>query len=117
VIAVQQERGLAATGELAHEAGAPVLAGSSLKAALDLDWDDPGACDAALAVVLTALDAVEAFAARQDLLGTATQVVALAPLHTHPHRLTFQQLNLPHESLAEGVPAGREANRWPRPTA
>src|SRR6267154_2791993 len=55
VIAVQQGRGLAATGELAQEAGAPVLAGSSLKAALDLDWDDPGSRDQSLVVVLAAL--------------------------------------------------------------
>jgi hypothetical protein len=78
VIAVQQGRGLAATGELAHEAGAPILAGSSLKAALDLDWEDPGARDQALAVVLAALEAVETFVAANDLLGTATGVVALA---------------------------------------
>src|SRR6267154_3851893 len=55
VIAVRQGRGLAATGELAQEAGAPVLAGSSLKAALDLDWDDPGSRDQSLVVVLAAL--------------------------------------------------------------
>ena len=38
VIARQQGRGLP---EVAAEAGAPLVAGSSLKAALDLDWDDP----------------------------------------------------------------------------
>src|SRR5262249_8949961 len=43
VIANQQGRGLAAAGDLAIFAGAPVLAGSTLKAALDLGWDEPNA--------------------------------------------------------------------------
>ena len=38
VIARQQGRGLRAVAE---EAGASLVAGPSLKAALDLDWDDP----------------------------------------------------------------------------
>lgn len=38
VIADQQGRGLA---DMAREAGAAVVSGSSLKAALDLNWDDP----------------------------------------------------------------------------
>jgi transposase-like protein len=29
-------------------------------------------------------------------------------LHTHPHRLTFQQLNLPHESLTQRADVSRE---------
>lgn len=53
VIARQQGRGLA---DLAAEAGTPLVAGSSLKAALDLDWDDPAAHDHALALVLDSLD-------------------------------------------------------------
>jgi IS5 family transposase len=58
VIARQQGRGLA---ELAEEAGAaPIVGGAkSLKAALDLDWDDPEERKQALARVLEALDAVE----------------------------------------------------------
>jgi transposase len=58
VIARQQGRELAA---VAAEAGAGIVAGSSLKAALDRDWDDPQARGDALAVVLAALDAVEAW--------------------------------------------------------
>jgi Transposase domain (DUF772) len=61
VVARQQGRGLAAVAELAAEAGAPVLGGSSLKAALDCDWDDPTARQHALVVVVDALDAVESF--------------------------------------------------------
>jgi hypothetical protein len=62
-----------------------------VKAALDCDWDDPAARDGALGVVLGFLEAVEAFAAGQQVaaapgvdaaLGAARQVrdqdVALA---------------------------------------
>ena len=66
VIAVLQGRGQAAgITMLAQQAGTPELAASSLKAALDRDWDDPGARDDALAVVLGLLDRVEAFIAGQ----------------------------------------------------
>ncbi len=64
VIAVLQGRGQAAgTAVVAAQAGVPELAASSLKAALDLDWDDPAARDQALAGVLGLLDRVEAFIA------------------------------------------------------
>src|SRR6266571_7137017 len=56
VIARQQGRELT---EIAREANAVVVAGSSLKAALDQDWDDPAQCEQALGVVLAALAAVE----------------------------------------------------------
>ena len=62
VIARQQGRGLA---EVANEARAPMLAASSLKAALDRDWDDPQQRDQALQVVLEALTAVETWLATQ----------------------------------------------------
>ena len=66
VIAVLQGRGQAAgTAVVAAQAGVPELAASSLKAALDADWDDPAARDAALARVLGLLDRVEAFLAGQ----------------------------------------------------
>jgi transposase len=58
VIARQQGRGLA---EVAAEAGAPILGGSSLKAALDLNWDEPEERARALGLVLRALDAVETY--------------------------------------------------------
>ena len=62
VLARQQGRELA---DVAAAAGAPVLAGTSLKAALDLDWDDPAARTEALGVVLAALGAIEAEVAAQ----------------------------------------------------
>ena len=50
VIARQQQRDLA---DVATEAGADMIAGSSLKAALDLDWDDPVAKVQALTTLKT----------------------------------------------------------------
>lgn len=80
VIARQQGWGLAAgTALLAEHAGAGVLSASSLKAALDLDWDDPPARDHALGVVLAALDAVEVLVAAQpQALPAAVAAVAVA---------------------------------------
>jgi IS5 family transposase len=64
VLARQQGWGLAeGTEVLAARAGVPELGASSLKVALDLDWDDPAALSHALGVVLGALDRVEALAA------------------------------------------------------
>lgn len=57
VIARQPGRGLA---DVASGAGAEVLGASSLKAALDLDWNDPDSRLAALQTILGTLAAVEA---------------------------------------------------------
>jgi transposase len=62
VLARQQGRGLA---DVATEAGAPILGGPSLKAALDLDWDDPTERTRALVAVLDALGAVERYLDQQ----------------------------------------------------
>jgi IS5 family transposase len=70
VIARQQGRGLA---EVATDAGTPLVAGSSLKAALDLDWDDPAAQDRALALVLDSLEQFESW------LETQPEVLAEQP--------------------------------------
>ncbi len=48
---------------LAERSGTPELAASSLKAALDLDWDDEAALAHALGVVLVAVGRVEGLAA------------------------------------------------------
>jgi hypothetical protein len=53
VIARQQGRGLAA---VVAEAGAEIVAGSSLKAVLDLDWDNPNERNSALTLVLGVLE-------------------------------------------------------------
>jgi hypothetical protein len=66
VLARQQGWGLAeGTAVLATRAGVPMLAASSLKAALDCDWDDPAARQQALAVLLAAVGQVERFAVSQ----------------------------------------------------
>jgi hypothetical protein len=79
VIAVLQGRGQAAgTTVIAGQAGVPELAASSLKAALDRDWDDPAARGDALAVVLRLLDRVEAFLAGQAGGAAAEEAVAVA---------------------------------------
>jgi signal transduction histidine kinase len=56
VIAAQQGRGLA---EIAHELGTSIVSGSSLKTALDLDWDDPRERQNALSIILSSLNSVE----------------------------------------------------------
>jgi hypothetical protein len=56
VIARKPRRGLA---EIATEADASLIGGSSLKAALDRDWDDPDERAEALAVALATLTTVE----------------------------------------------------------
>jgi hypothetical protein len=65
VLGGQQGWGLAAAERgrmLADQAGIWVLAGPSVKAALDLDWDDPAARERAVEVVLEALAGVERLA-------------------------------------------------------
>ncbi len=57
MIARQQGRELA---EVSTEAGAEIVTASSLKAALDLNWDDPDEKALALGIVLGALHSVEA---------------------------------------------------------
>ncbi|HEV1998613.1 MAG TPA: IS1182 family transposase [Candidatus Dormibacteraeota bacterium] len=79
LVARQTARSLAA---VATVAGAPVLGGTSLKAALDLDWTDPATRDRALGQVLGALEAVEGYLAGQSLgeAGPAIQA-SLATAH------------------------------------
>jgi transposase len=79
VIAVSQGRGQAAgIPAVAGQAGVPQLAASSLKAALDRDWEDPAARDEALAEVLGFLGQVEAFAAGAAGGESAAAAVAAA---------------------------------------
>ena len=69
VLARRQGRGLA---DVATEAGAPILGGTSLKAALDLDWDDPAERTRALVAVLDALGAVERYVDEAGEVAEAT---------------------------------------------
>jgi hypothetical protein len=72
-VARQQGRGLAAVAE---EAGAALLGGSSLKAALDLNWDEPVACAQALTLILTTLETVETYIGQQPLARPEAAAVA-----------------------------------------
>lgn len=45
--------------EIAELAGAPILNSSSLKTALDLNWDEPGERQNALVIILNSLFSVE----------------------------------------------------------
>jgi len=79
VIAAAQGWGQAAgTAVVAADAGVPQLAASSLKAALDLDWDDLAARDQALAQVLGLLSQVQAFVAGWAGEEAAATAVAVA---------------------------------------
>jgi hypothetical protein len=84
ILAKQEGRDVAT---LAAEAGAACVGGPrSLKAALDLEWDDPATREQALAAVLSTVAAVEAYVAGPsagrtvpavaDCMATAQQVVA-----------------------------------------
>jgi hypothetical protein len=79
VIARQQGWGLAA---VAADAGAELVAGSGLKAALDSDWDNPDERQRALGLVLGSLEAVEQWVALQPERGRVPRVaggLAVAP--------------------------------------
>ena len=95
VIAVLQGRGQAAgTAVAAAQAGVPQLGASSLKAALDADWDDPAGREAALAEVLRLLDQVEAFIA-----GLAGDQAAGAAVRT-ARQVAGQDIDLAGPALA-----------------
>jgi hypothetical protein len=79
VLARQQGWGLAeGTRVLAERVGTPELAASSLKAALDLDWDDPAALPQALGVVLGAVGRVQELAAGLGAAGDPQVAKGLA---------------------------------------
>jgi transposase len=104
VIAVSQGWGQAAgTAVVAARAEVPQLAASSLKAALDRDWDDPAARDEALAQVLGLLDLVEAFVGGQFGDQAAAAAVAAA------RQVRDQDVDLtgPAPALRRGVAKNR----------
>ncbi|HEU4534160.1 MAG TPA: transposase [Polyangiaceae bacterium] len=58
-------------GELARRAGIPLVAGTSLKATLDLDWNDAGALRAGLSALLGQVASLRAFVRAE--LGAASE--------------------------------------------
>lgn len=98
VIASQQGRGLA---EVAEEAGAELLtSATSLKAALDLNWDDPQERKLALVGVLDALEAVEAYLSAEEDGSQASAEIRIA-------RRVREQDVLPAEEAPDGLPSLR----------
>jgi hypothetical protein len=61
-----------------REAGIPLLLGSSVKAALDIDWSDPGEKAAAITTLVHELDALQAWIAHR-----LAAEVAKPPLQAH----------------------------------
>src|SRR6266480_3956482 len=74
VVADQQGRELVEVGQ---EAGAELACETSLKAALDRDWDQPGQREEALSLVLTVLQAVESWV-QTDEKGKASLIKGVA---------------------------------------
>jgi len=99
VIARQQGRGLA---DLAAESGADLVGGVSLKAALDLDWDDPAARDTALGRVLAALTACESW------LEAHPEVVQAQPAVLRSLATATQVRDQDVTTTASGTPTLRE---------
>jgi Transposase domain (DUF772)/Transposase DDE domain len=102
VIARQQGRGL---GEVAAEAGvAPLVGGPrSLKAALDLDWDDPQARTQGLVAVLAALEAVERWLDEQVVARNSDVQAQVQASRAAAQQVRTQDV----EMTAEGIPTVR----------
>lgn len=101
VIAAQQGRELS---DLASEAGATVVSGSSLKAALDLNWDDPNECLSGLHVVLEALERVTSWVETQSQAESTTAALSVAK-QVKAQDVTFK--NDGTAQLREGVARNR----------
>ena len=82
VIAGEQQQHIT---DIATQAGAPMVAASSLKAALDLDWDDPVAKVEALTTILSALNEVESWVQQQTTLAATTMNKATESLTVGRH--------------------------------
>jgi hypothetical protein len=94
--------------QVAREAQAPLVSASSLKAALDLDWDDPASQAQALTQVLTVLEATEAWIAQQSLPQKAAEVVTAQMEIAHQVRAQDVTTNAAGEAaLREGVAPDR----------
>jgi hypothetical protein len=68
--------------QVCTQAGSPLLVASSIKTALDIDWDDAGEKAEALTTLVRQLDAVQAWIARR-----LPDEIAKPPLKTHVETL------------------------------
>jgi hypothetical protein len=97
--------------EVLREAQVTLLAAPSLKAALDIDWDDPAAQATALARLLAEVDQLEQWVARQGPAGTQT-----APLQaalTALRRVLAQDLEPDPVTQVRRIRHGVAADRMP----
>jgi Transposase DDE domain/Transposase domain (DUF772) len=104
VIAAGQGRELA---EIAELAGAPILNSSSLKTALDLNWDEPSERQNALSIILNSLDSVEEWMQTQsdcDEFEVAKETLDVARV-IESQNVTFDSQGVP--SLSKGVAKDR----------
>ncbi len=93
--------------EIAELAGATILNSSSLKTALDLNWDDPGERKNALLIILNSLCSVEEWMQNQpgcDEFEVAKETMDVARL-IESQNVTFDSQGVP--SLSKGVAAYR----------
>jgi hypothetical protein len=93
--------------EIAELAGAPILNSSSLKTALDLNWDEPGERQNALLIILNSLFSVEEWMQNQsgcDEFEVAKETLDVARV-IESQNVTFDSQGVP--SLSKGVAAYR----------
>jgi|GraSoi_2013_60cm_1033757.scaffolds.fasta_scaffold25921_2 transposase len=108
VLARQQGRGLAEVALAAGAQVADVVSGPrSLKAALDLDWDDPDARTRGLVRVLAALETAEQWLDRQPEAATAPEVQASRAAAQQVRRQDVAWLADPADPAARGQPTVR----------
>ena len=104
VIAAGQGR---ESAEIAELAGAPIINSSSLKTALDLNWDEPGERQNALSIILNSLDSVEKWMQSQsgcDGFEVAKETLDVARV-IESQNVTFDSQGVP--SLSKGVAKDR----------
>src|SRR4028118_1753555 len=93
--------------EIAELAGAPILNSSSLKTALDLNWDEPGERQNALLIILNSLFSVEEWMQNQssgDEFEVAKETLDVARVIEFQN-VTFDSQGVP--SLSKGVASYR----------
>ncbi len=109
VVADQQGREL---GEVAQEAGAELMCGTSLKAALDRDWDQQIQKDEALALVLQVLNTVDAWV--KTLTDEEDKAVA-DPVLAIAKQVEAQDVQISEEGKSECARGWIQAACTPRP--
>ena len=107
VIAGAQQQDIA---EIAAQAGAPMVAASSLKAALDLDWDDPVAKVEALTTILNALSEVERWVQQQTTLEGITMNKATENLRVG-RQIEAQDVEVSHDGRPKLKPGTAKDRR------